>query len=375
MEKLTAAVLEYPRIAHHSEDLLKKVFPRRKAGVGPGCDRKRLFLTRDRLFSALESTADGSTKSTAATAQNAELLDRKSRAILDLGSLGYQVERKEEELRSWAHYKIGLTKLLHNYDNLYSKFYRDLMKDVMSMNKASNLVYSSPKNLMDSMRTVMSAMKGFVGMLQPMAQVMGRMNEINLNIVKLGHEVGPEGANKIFRTLYETIQSYPDVAGGVGQIGRSSENPSDELMVGKFYTDWTAECLAQGVEALQYAGSLVQKHTRKLRTLALLSKTANTVKQQKKDPKSFTLPRTFATEEVDKEAREKRELDDIEQGMSQFTDVNRLEMEIPDITDNELLQDPYLLASESIAQASLTRDITGLDETSRLATQTHGALF
>ena len=378
MEKLNTAVLEYPRMFQHNEDLLKKVHPDRPARGRVSADKRHLFTARDRLFSLFENTADGrtgKTDSTGETGASAELVNKKARVMLDLGDLGYKVSRKEEELGSWAHYKIGIAKMLHTYDSLYSRTYRDLMKDVLAMNKASNLVYSSPKNLMDSMRGVMASMKSFVGMLQPMSQVMGRMNEINQNIVKIGHEIGPEGANKVFRELREKIESYPDLAGSVSQIGRSGDRPDEELNVGRFYQDWTADCLLQGVQTLQYAGSLVEKHVKKLKTLALLSRTAREVNERKKEPRSFNLPSSFATKEKDRESQEKRDLGDIEQELSRFADVNRLEMEIPDIMSSELLNDPYMLATESIAQASLTRDITGLDDSSRLTTQTHGAMF
>ncbi|MDQ7823798.1 MAG: hypothetical protein RDV48_13450 [Candidatus Eremiobacteraeota bacterium] len=383
MEKLTAS---FALGAAH-ENLSKE--QRKAPGLAPreGSARRgrkdwNLLVTNERLYTLFSDTSlSGSNEKKSADGADLHRLKQKSQVMLDLGTLEYSTARKEESLRSWAHYKIGLAKVLHNYNNLYAKFYRDLAKEIQSMNKASNLVYSSPQDLINSMRSVMGSMRSFMGMLGPMAQVTRRMNECNQEIMKLGQEVGPEGAHKVFNELSEKIQSYPDLPQGQSPVGRSEERPNDELMVGKFYQDWTIQSLRQGIDLMQSASQSIDKHAGKLRSYASLSRSANSMKTDgRRDTMSFSLPATFAL----KEGREghgnepdphRRELDEVEKGMGVFSAVNRLELEIPDIMSDEMLKDPYLLSSEVLAQASLGKDITGLDDSVRVSSQAHEHAF
>jgi hypothetical protein len=357
-----------------------------------------MLLARDQLYGIYRDTAEkqeqpekreGQVREGQIRQDDLHALKQKSQVLLDIGSLDYTTKRKEEELSSWAHYKIGLTKMLHTYNILYSKFYRDLTKDVLAMNKASNLTFSSPKQLMDSMGGVMSSMKSFVGMLQPMAQVAGRMNEVNMNIMKIGKEVGSEGAHGVFAELSEKIQGYPDVASPATEVGRAGGKPNDELMVGKFYQDWTIDSLHNGVETLQYAMQNVQRNAQKLKNLALISKTANSSKSRgKEEEKDFKLPSNFALDhkgeqgekgekpdkvDIGNDVVDRKKLEEIEMGVKDFKETSQIE--IPDVMNNDMLKDPYLLSSESIAQASLGKDITGIDDVTRVSAQSHGAMF
>lgn len=351
-----------------------------------------MLQTRDRLFGILNATAqakDGVEKTGALQydreapcqkgavkkADDLHSLKMKSEVVLDLGNLQYDAKQKESSLQSCAHYKIGLTKILHNYDTLYSKYYRDLMKDLQAMNKSSNMAYSSPKQLMDSVRGVMNSMKSMVGMLQPMAQVMLRMNEINVNIIKIGHEIGPDGANRIFSELSEKVQSYPDIMSeSLPQVGRNSARPYDELMVGKYYQDWSSECMSQGIDALRYAADTVEKHTQKLKDLAAMSRISNAIKvRRKEDDKTFHLPSGFAHKAEEGEQSQKKIYDEVESGISFFREA--VSMEIPEMMNDELLKDPYLLASEAISQAALGKEITGIDDSSKIQIQAHASMF
>jgi hypothetical protein len=331
-----------------------------------------MLLTRDQLFDIYSGTA----KTPEKEKEKSDILSlhAKSQALLDLGNLEYSTKKKEEALGSWAHYKIGLTKMLHNYNIIYSKFYRDLTKDVQEMNRASNLSHSSPKNLMDSVHGVMGSMRSFISMLQPMAQVMGKMNEVNLTIMTLGRELGPEGANRVFGELSAKIQSYDNLPGSTSSVGRTSEKANDELMVGKFYQDWTAQSLQQGVETLKYATDSMDRHCKKLKNLGMMGKEAQAVKtKRKEDDHSFSLPTTFALKGHDKEEQEKKQFSEVEQSISDFREASQIE--VPELMSNEMLKDPYLLASESIAQASLGKEVTGLDESQRISSAAHTSMF
>jgi hypothetical protein len=390
MEKLSTIFASFPEVRHTADDREKKnrgLSSRRTEAPSKEKGSWSMLLARDQLYGIYRDTAERPEKKEEPSKdQDLHSLKQKSEVLLDLGSLDYKTKRKEEELRSWAHYKIGLTKMLHTYNILYSKFYRDLTKDVLSMNKASNLTFSSPKQLMDSMGSVQMSMKSFVELLQPMAHVANRMNEVNMNIMKIGKDVGSEGANKVFTELSEKIQSYPDVAAPAAQVGRTSDKPTDELMVGKFYQDWTIDSLHNGVSTLQYAMDNMKRHTQKLKNLALVSKTANATKAQgKEEQKPFSLPSKLALDDkgergekdhkinIGGDVVDQKKLDEIELGAKDFKET--VQIDIPDIMNNEMLKDPNILNSESLAQASLGKDITGLDDTSKVSAQNHGGMF
>jgi len=395
MEKLGTLLSFFPELAKTADDGVRSRFIESRRGSD---DREKsrsgwnLLQARDRLFGILNETAHGRNgaekaserqgrKEAARPAEGAgpsgdlHSLKARSEVILDLGNLDYNTKRSEDSLQSWAHYKIGLTKMLHSYDSMYSKYYRDLIRDVQVMNKSSNLAYSSPNQLMDSVRGVMASMKSMVGMLQPMAQVMTRMNEVNLNIVKIGHEIGPEGAGRVFSELSEKIQSYPDIASeSLPQVGRSDERPCDELMAGKYYQDWSVECMRQGLDALRYATDNMERHTQKLKDLAAMSRISNAIRGRKKeDDKSFHLPSGLAKSGDDGGQSQKRIYDEVESSISYFREATS--MEIPEMIDDEMLKDPYLLYSETISQAALGKEITGIDDSSRVQMQTHASMF
>ncbi|MGV8119994.1 MAG: hypothetical protein AB2L14_09570 [Candidatus Xenobiia bacterium LiM19] len=50
-------------------------------------------------------------------------------------------------------------------------------------------------------------------------------------------------------------------------------------------------------------------------------------------------------------------------------------MEIPEMMNDELLKDPYLLSSEAISQAALGKEITGVDDSSNIQMQAHASMF
>ncbi|MHC9542539.1 MAG: hypothetical protein AB9903_23775 [Vulcanimicrobiota bacterium] len=395
MDKISTLASFFPELTRTDDDGVRSRFiENKKDSSEPGKSRRgwNMLQARDRLFGILNETAqvkDGAEKTGAlqkdrevprqrgvtVKADDLHSLKMKSEVIIDLGNLEYNTKQKEDSLQSCAHYKIGLTKILHNYDTLYSKYYRDLMNDVQVMNKSSNLAYSSPKQLMDSVRGVMNSMKSMVSMLQPMAQVMLRMNEINMNILKIGHEIGPEGSNKVFKELSEKVQSYPDIpTESLPQVGMTSDRPYDELMVGKYYQDWSTECMRQGLDTLRYATDTMEKHTQKLKDLAAMSKISNAIKVRKKeDDKTFHLPSGFANKAEEGEQSQKKIYDEVESGISFFREA--VSMEIPEMMNDELLKDPYLLSSEVISQAALGKEITGIDDSSNIQMQTHASMF
>lgn len=314
MEKLGFALSSHPDIFAPDEGGAKKrgAAGRTKRTEGVPAEGKgwKLLMARERLYDIYKDAAEN--RENKKSQRDLHDLKFTSDIMIQLGGLDYTTKQKEASLRSWAKYKVSLAKMLNNYNHLYSKFYRDLQMNVNRMNKSSNLEYSSPNQLIGNMRTTMMSMKSFIGMLQPMAKVMQRMNEINLNIIKLGHEVGPEGANKVFSDLSEKIQAYPDLSTGYTNIGRTDARPTDELMVGKFYQDWTRDCLSEGVDMLRYSTQNMERQGQKLKNLAALNKSANAFKAGRKeslgkrdaatgkqvgfqgrDYRSFSLPTSF----------------------------------------------------------------------------------
>ncbi len=196
------------------------------------------------------------------------------------------------------------------------------------------------------------------------------MNEVNGTIMKLGREIGPEGAHRVFQDLSVKIQSYDDLPVSLSSVGRTAEKPQDELMVGKFYQDWTVQCLQQGVETLRYAANSMEKHNKKLKNLSLMSKAAQEVKMKKNDH-SFSLPSTLALKQ--QEDPDKKQCAEVEQAIVDFREASQIE--VPDLMNDEMLKDPSLMASESIAQASLGKDVTGLDESQKVSSGDHSSMF
>lgn len=380
MEKIGNVMATLPDIIKTDGDSRKKrpeISRQKDRNQQKVSENRNVFLARDQLYILFNQTinSDESEESVPGN-ESVEKLKKKSDVLLDLGTLDDTANKKEDSLRYWAHYKIGLAKTLHNYDVLYSKFYRDLMKDILAMNKAANLAFSSPKQLMDSMKCVMSSMKLFIDILQPMAKVMGKMNEVNMNIMKLGKEIGPDGAGRVFTDLSDKIKEYHDLPQDIRKIGRNSDKPEEELMTGKFYQDWSGQCLMQGIETLQYAKSSIEKNSRKLKDLSSINNTANTIKMRKgNDKRTFSLPATFAVSEKNEEMQNKKFIDEIDNGVLCLKKSGLMDIDTSIIMKDDFLKDPYIINSESLAKAAIHKDITGLDETQKVTNQIHSSMF
>ncbi|MEW6281597.1 MAG: hypothetical protein AB1758_23505, partial [Candidatus Eremiobacterota bacterium] len=207
-------------------------FPALPLGVEQRVLRKAVH---DQLFANLqEATAPSKAPPDAARhAQIVSVLERQNR-------------------RNAVDLKADRGKSMHRLNIQLQKSYKDMVKAIRDLSKASNVSKGGPEYLMASMHRMLIATRSYISVLRPMVPLMQDMNQANQQLVRsagveraaLGTALGQKGFGL---TDPETTVSLEDA------LGDTTNQLRMDLQEGKFFFNWTRESLADGLALVNEA--------------------------------------------------------------------------------------------------------------------------